>query len=332
MPDELLLDGQPFDRRTARDHGVNGEQLRRLLLAGSVRRVLNDVYVDARAPDDLAFRARCLRLKLPRGAALSRLTAAWLFGIELTLLSAARRPDACRVHRPSRARTPQPCRRPVVCGASGRRRRPGLRGRPPVHVARTDGRRPAPLAAAARGSGDRRRDVSSRRDPGARAPGRGGALHGRTRRCPGPVSRGDRRTPHRVPGRVLDQAPPRRRRLPPPRGADRGSGRRQRPALPARHGLAWSAGRCGVRRGGVPRGAASSAGTTSAGGTTFAAGSVGPFSASARARFWGRRWCWSGRWVRCSVSSRGSLADGGDQMRGRDGRECRRRALAADGP
>ncbi len=87
MPAELLLDGQPFDRRTARDHGVNGEQLRRMLLAGSVRRVLNDVYVDARAPDDLAFRARCLRLKLPRGAALSRLTAAWLFGVELTLLS-----------------------------------------------------------------------------------------------------------------------------------------------------------------------------------------------------------------------------------------------------
>ena len=87
VSDDLLLDGQPFDRRTARDHGVSGEQLRKLLAAGLVRHVLHDVYADARVPDDLAFRARCLRLKLPAGAALSRLTAAWLFGIELTLLT-----------------------------------------------------------------------------------------------------------------------------------------------------------------------------------------------------------------------------------------------------
>ena len=200
MPDELLLDGQPFDRRTARDHGVNGEQLRRLLLAGSVRRVLNDVYVDARAPDDLAFRARCLRLKLPRGAALSRLTAAWLFGVELTLLSPPDGPMPVEC-------TVPPGREPLS--------RAGVRSYAapldadvdlvfvallPTDVARPDSRRAAPLAAAARGSGDRRRHVSSRRDPGARTPGRGGALRGRTRGRPGPVSRDDRRATHRVPG------------------------------------------------------------------------------------------------------------------------------------
>jgi hypothetical protein len=66
---------------------MSGERLRQLLRAGLVRHVLHDVYADARAPDDLAFRARALRLKLPDGAVLSRLTAAWLFGVELTMLS-----------------------------------------------------------------------------------------------------------------------------------------------------------------------------------------------------------------------------------------------------
>jgi hypothetical protein len=88
MPDDLLLDGLPFDRRTALDHGIAPERLRWLLRRGLVRHVLHDVYVDTRAPDDLAFRARCLRLRLPDGAALSRLTAAWLFGVDLALLAA----------------------------------------------------------------------------------------------------------------------------------------------------------------------------------------------------------------------------------------------------
>jgi hypothetical protein len=50
--------------------------------AGLVRHVVRGVYLDARVPDDVATRAACLRLRLPAGAVVSRLTAAWLWGVD----------------------------------------------------------------------------------------------------------------------------------------------------------------------------------------------------------------------------------------------------------
>jgi hypothetical protein len=44
--------------------------------------VVRGVYLDIRAVDDITTRARCLALRLPPGAAISRLTAAWLYGID----------------------------------------------------------------------------------------------------------------------------------------------------------------------------------------------------------------------------------------------------------
>lgn len=82
MADSLLFDGQPFDRRRAYDAGIHQDGLRRMLGLGLVRHVVYGVYLDARVPDDLASRARCLRLRLPAGAAVCRLTAAWLYGVD----------------------------------------------------------------------------------------------------------------------------------------------------------------------------------------------------------------------------------------------------------
>ncbi len=48
-----------------------------------LRQVLRGVYLDADADTgDLELRARCLELLLPPGAAVSRLTAAWLLGVD----------------------------------------------------------------------------------------------------------------------------------------------------------------------------------------------------------------------------------------------------------
>ncbi len=62
--------------------GLHQESMRRLLTLDRVRHVVYGVYLDARVPDDLASRARCLRLRLPAGAAVCRLTAAWLYGVD----------------------------------------------------------------------------------------------------------------------------------------------------------------------------------------------------------------------------------------------------------
>ncbi len=86
MPDELLLDGNPFDLRTAVDAHLSRAKLHDLLRTGLVRQVLRGVFVDARVPDDVRLRAAAVRLRLPPGAALSRTTAAWLMGAEVRLM------------------------------------------------------------------------------------------------------------------------------------------------------------------------------------------------------------------------------------------------------
>ncbi len=77
-----LFAGRPVDRALASAHGVKADQLRTLVARGLVRQPVRGVYVDADVGDDLALRAACVALKLPPGAAVSRLTAAWLFGVD----------------------------------------------------------------------------------------------------------------------------------------------------------------------------------------------------------------------------------------------------------
>jgi very-short-patch-repair endonuclease len=79
---DLLLGGQPFDAAAARQRGVSRQRLRLWLAQGRARQVLHEVFVDAAAPDTLDVRAACLALRLPAGAALSRGTASWLYGVD----------------------------------------------------------------------------------------------------------------------------------------------------------------------------------------------------------------------------------------------------------
>jgi hypothetical protein len=78
----LLFDGRPFDRESAREAGLLRDHVTALLVGGRIRQPVRGVYLDARVPDDLTSRAACLRLRLPEGAAVCRLTAAWLLGVD----------------------------------------------------------------------------------------------------------------------------------------------------------------------------------------------------------------------------------------------------------
>jgi hypothetical protein len=78
----LLFDGEPFDRRRAAEGGLGSERIRELLRTAAIRHVLHGVYLDARVPDDLDSRGRCLSMRLPDGAAVCRRTAAWIYGVD----------------------------------------------------------------------------------------------------------------------------------------------------------------------------------------------------------------------------------------------------------
>jgi hypothetical protein len=83
--DALLMGGQPFGRADAADAGLMKDHVSKLVAIGALRQPVRGVYVDARVPDDLATRAACLRLRLPDGAVVCRLTAAWLRGVDALL-------------------------------------------------------------------------------------------------------------------------------------------------------------------------------------------------------------------------------------------------------
>lgn len=112
--------GRPFDRAQARDAGLLRDDITAMVVGGVLRQPIRGVYVDARVPDDLASRAACLKLRLPDGAAVCRLTAAWLLGVDG--LTPEQRFDAPLVEC-----VVPPGRQPV--------RRPGVRG----YVAPLDG-------------------------------------------------------------------------------------------------------------------------------------------------------------------------------------------------
>ncbi len=79
---DLLFDGRPVDRELAAACGVTADELRALVRRGRLRQPVRGVYLDADAGEGLELRAACLALRLPRGAAVSRLTAAWLLGVD----------------------------------------------------------------------------------------------------------------------------------------------------------------------------------------------------------------------------------------------------------
>ena len=83
----LPLD-RPFTRAGAAAAGVDRVALERLLRGGSVRRLLRGVYASCHAPDDPCVRAAAVRLALPRAGVVVDRTAAWVHGVEATLLVA----------------------------------------------------------------------------------------------------------------------------------------------------------------------------------------------------------------------------------------------------
>jgi hypothetical protein len=77
---QLIADGRPF---VADDDVMSPKQLRLALHAGSVRRVLRGVFVDARVPEDRDLRVLAVdRIRPPHGVACSE-TAAWLMGLDV---------------------------------------------------------------------------------------------------------------------------------------------------------------------------------------------------------------------------------------------------------
>jgi very-short-patch-repair endonuclease len=76
------MDGRPFDRAEAEREGMRQPDVTDLLAEGLLRQPVRGVYLDARVPDDLTSRAACLKLRLPPGAVVGRITAAWLWGVD----------------------------------------------------------------------------------------------------------------------------------------------------------------------------------------------------------------------------------------------------------
>lgn len=94
---EPVMGGLPFTRSMGTEHGLNRRRLDRLLEQSRIIRLLTDVYLDAGTADSVEIRSAAVALVLPRIAAVSGLTAGWLWGVD------ARGPDRWR----------QPC--PLVC-------------------------------------------------------------------------------------------------------------------------------------------------------------------------------------------------------------------------
>ncbi len=245
-----MLDGRPFDRALARINGLRDADVTGLAAAGVVRQVVRGVYLDARVPDDLASRAACLRLRLPAGAVVARLTAAWLLGVDGRMPEAMAAPPVVECVVPPGS---QPLRRPgircyvaalgdEVCEIGGIPTTTPLRTaldclrwlRPHMALGVADA-----LAASSFVTPDQ---LLVRV---AEAAGMRGVVQARR-------LAGTRRATDGVHGRVVAQAPDRRRRVPPSNGADRGSGRRRPVCVPTRPGMGRREARGRVRRRGPP--------------------------------------------------------------------------------
>ncbi|CAA9348269.1 MAG: hypothetical protein AVDCRST_MAG24-1657 [uncultured Nocardioidaceae bacterium] len=78
-----VLPRAPFTGGGLASVGLSRPDLRRLLRAGLVRRVLLNAYVRSDVPDSVELRARCLALVCGPHAVVVDRTAAWLWGIDL---------------------------------------------------------------------------------------------------------------------------------------------------------------------------------------------------------------------------------------------------------
>ncbi|MFI7586881.1 type IV toxin-antitoxin system AbiEi family antitoxin [Spongisporangium articulatum] len=78
----LRLSNGPFTRAQAEAHGLPAHWLGTLVRRGLVSQVLFGVYVVGAHPETVEDKAACLALALPSGAAASRRTAAWLWGVD----------------------------------------------------------------------------------------------------------------------------------------------------------------------------------------------------------------------------------------------------------
>src|SRR3954468_17811740 len=73
----------PFTGHSLVRLGLTRAELRRLLTAGLVRRVLVNAYVRSDAPDTIELRAQCLALVCGPHTVVVDRTAAWLWGIDV---------------------------------------------------------------------------------------------------------------------------------------------------------------------------------------------------------------------------------------------------------
>lgn len=80
--DALLEGSEPLRRRDAAAWGLSPAALDRLALRGLLVQVVRGVFVRPHQVDDPEIRARAAGLVLPPGAAVSRRTAAWLWGVD----------------------------------------------------------------------------------------------------------------------------------------------------------------------------------------------------------------------------------------------------------
>jgi hypothetical protein len=106
------LPEEPFLRTRCAQSGISRSGIEELVAAGMVRQPLRGVLVRADAPDTIEVRAAAARLVLPPGAALCRITSAWLYGIDA-------RPPGAHTTLPSLECMVDPGREPLS--------RPGLR-------------------------------------------------------------------------------------------------------------------------------------------------------------------------------------------------------------
>lgn len=77
-----LADGLPFLGSCAGDFGLSKRQLHRALRERAVRRIIRNVYVDARVPDSTDLRVATLHLVMPVHGVLFGTTAMWALGID----------------------------------------------------------------------------------------------------------------------------------------------------------------------------------------------------------------------------------------------------------
>lgn len=107
-----ILDGGPFTASDAEAHGLSRNELWRLCERGQLLRPSRGLYLPARLASDFDARAAAVGLILPRGAAVSRESAAWLLGVDV---------------RPPARWTDPPLLECLVPAGTTPPRRPGLR-------------------------------------------------------------------------------------------------------------------------------------------------------------------------------------------------------------